>query len=183
MSGQDTEGVLLAGGVPGSIVSAKPRMRRPSESLGEDLRRVLRTELLKGPCTVTGIARLFALHPRTFSRHLADEGESFQRIADEVRFRIACDLLANNTMALGQITAVLMYSEPSAFTRAFRRWSGQSPSTWRDQHVRTGRRRDAGHVAADRPTSPSDTSGTVKRSFIPVKHDRAGHPSWQSAWP
>jgi len=37
-------------------------------------------------------------------------------------------------MALGQIAAVLRYSEPSAFTRAFRRWSGQSPSAWRASH-------------------------------------------------
>lgn len=97
---------------------------------------MLRTELLKGPCTVTGMAGLFALHPRTFSRHLAAEGDAFQKLVDDVRFEIARDLLASTGMALGQVAAVLNFSEPSAFTRAFHRWSGQSPSAWRADHIR-----------------------------------------------
>lgn len=105
-----------------------------SSRLSEDLRRVLRTELLKGPCTSKEIARLFSMHHRTLSRHLAHEGVSFQQIADEIRFAIACDLLANTELALNQISVVLQFSEPSAFTRAFRHWSGQAPSAWRERH-------------------------------------------------
>jgi AraC-like DNA-binding protein len=37
-------------------------------------------------------------------------------------------------MALSQVAAVLRYSEPSAFTRAFRHWAGQTPSAWRATH-------------------------------------------------
>jgi AraC-like DNA-binding protein len=57
-------------------------------------------------------------------------------VANEVRFEIACELLENTDMALGQIAATLKYSEPSAFTRAFRRWCGQTPSEWRASHPR-----------------------------------------------
>ena len=74
------------------------------------------------------------MHHRTLSRHLAHEGVSFQQIADEIRFGIARDLLANTELALNQISVVLQYSEPSAFTRAFRHWSGQAPSVWRERH-------------------------------------------------
>jgi AraC-like DNA-binding protein len=98
---------------------------------------MLRSELLQRPCTVTGIAWKFGLHPRTFSRHLAQEGTTFQKLVDEVRYEIARDLLAGSRMTLGQIAAILGFSEPSAFTRAFRRWAAQPPSGWRSSHDRT----------------------------------------------
>lgn len=102
--------------------------------LTEDLRRVLRIELLKDTCHATTVAHLFSMHRRTLSRHLRTEGYAFRQVANEVRFEIACELLQNTDMELSQIAAVLHYSEPSAFTRAFRRWSGQAPSTWRASH-------------------------------------------------
>jgi AraC-like DNA-binding protein len=116
---------------------AEPRLDGHSPRLSEDLRRVLRTELLKGPCTMAEIARRFSLHRRTLSRHLAREGVSFQQVTNEIRFAIACDLLTNTDMALDQISVVLRFSEPSAFTRAFRRWSGQTPSAWRASRGRS----------------------------------------------
>jgi AraC-like DNA-binding protein len=110
--------------------------------LTEDLRRVLRTELLRDTCSVTTVARLFSMHRRTLNRHLRTEGLAFRQVANQMRFEIACELLENTDMALSQIAAVLRYSELSAFTRAFRRWSGQTPSAWRSSHpgVRRSRR-------------------------------------------
>ena len=112
--------------------------------LSDDLRRVLRTELLRDTCSASGIARLFSMHRRTLNRHLNSEGLAFRRVADGIRFEIACELLENTEMALGQIAAVLRYSELSAFTRAFRRWSGQTPSAWRGSHPRVLIRRARG---------------------------------------
>ena len=111
-----------------------------SSSLSEEVRRMLRTELLTGPCTSREIARRFSMHHRTLSRHLAREGVTFQRITDEVRFAITRDLLADTDMELSQISVVLRFSEPSAFTRAFRRWAGQPPSAWRASHARSRKR-------------------------------------------
>jgi AraC-like DNA-binding protein len=85
------------------------------------------------------IAQLFSMHRRTMSRHLRMEGLAFRQVANEVRFEIACELLENTDMALSQVAAALKYSELSAFSRAFRRWSGQSPSVWRRSHPRTGK--------------------------------------------
>jgi AraC-like DNA-binding protein len=115
--------------------------------LTEDLRRVLRTELLRESCSAAGIARLFSMHRRTLHRHLRIEGLAFRQVANEVRFEIACDLLQNTDMALSQVAAVLRYSELSAFTRAFRRWSGDTPSAWRSTHP---------HVRKTRPPLKSD---------------------------
>ena len=127
-------------------ISFTPGADEPSSAqdispLAEDLRRVLRTELLRGTCSANSIARLFSMHRRTMNRHLNAEGLAFRRVANQIRFEIACELLENTDMALGQVAAVLRYSEPSAFTRAFRRWSGQSPSAWRSSHPRVRKSR------------------------------------------
>jgi AraC-like DNA-binding protein len=118
-------------------LKADLRLDRHSSRFSEDLRQVLRTELLKRPCTATEIARLFSMNRRTMCRHLAHEGVSFQQVVNEIRFSIACDLLANTGIAANQVSAILKFSEPSAFTRAFQRWSGQTPSAWRASHART----------------------------------------------
>src|SRR5918997_3815055 len=108
-----------------------------SGPLTEDLRRLLRIERLRNPCPAATVARLFSMHRRTLTRHLRTEGLAFRQVANEVRFEIACQLLQNTDMALSQVAAALKYSEPSAFTRAFRRWSGQTPSAWRAGHPQT----------------------------------------------
>ena len=53
------------------------------------------------------------------------------RFTNEIRFEIARQLLEDTEVPLAQIAAALGYSEASAFTRAFRRWSGQTPTAWR----------------------------------------------------
>src|SRR5215218_8696809 len=100
----------------------------------EELRRVLRTQLLTDRCSAAKVAELFAIHRRTLSRRLSADGTAFKVVADEVRFEIAWQLLSDTAMPLGQIAAVLEYSEAGAFTRAFRRWAGQTPTAWRAEH-------------------------------------------------
>ena len=62
---------------------------------------------------------------------MAECGTNFAVLADEGRFEIAKHMLANTTMDVSQIAAALDYAEASAFTRAFRRWSGTTPAAWR----------------------------------------------------
>ena len=128
--------------MPSTRRAGEPQTGQDLGPLTDDLRRVLRTEPLRNTCSAAGIARLFSMHRRTMNRHLHTEGLAFRQVANEVRFEIACELLANTDMALSQVAAALKYSEPSAFTRAFRRWSGQTPSAWRTSHpdVRKSRR-------------------------------------------
>jgi AraC-like DNA-binding protein len=101
------------------------------EALSSQLRRSLRTLLLRKGCSAGGTARLFAMHRRTMSRRLKAEGHSFQHLVDEVRYDIARHLLGNASMPLAEVAVALGYSEASAFTRAFRRWSGLNPKAWR----------------------------------------------------
>jgi AraC-like DNA-binding protein len=102
------------------------------------LRRVLRAHLLTGSCSVDEVAGHFHMHRRTLSRHLKARGTGFHRIVEEERFEIACRLLANPRVTFGHIATTLGFSEASAFTRAFRRWSGQTPTAWRAGHPPVG---------------------------------------------
>src|SRR5215213_10462538 len=99
----------------------------------EDLRQILRTEMRGGRCSANGMARQLAMHKRTLTRHLKAAGTSFRAVADEIRFEVARQLVADTDMPLAQVSAALAFSEPAAFTRAFQRWSGVSPSLLRSQ--------------------------------------------------
>lgn len=97
----------------------------------ELVRRVLRTALLTGRFKAEHVAALFAMHSRTLSRRLKTCGTSFKQLADEGRHEIARQMLDDPHLEIGTIAASLDYADASAFTRAFRRWTGTSPGRWR----------------------------------------------------
>jgi AraC-like DNA-binding protein len=104
---------------------------RPGCEFSDDVRRLLRIRLTSNHHSADDIADLLAMHRRTLSRRLKGSGIGYRAITNEVRFEIARQLLQDTQVPLAQIAAALGYSEASAFTRAFRRWSGQTPIAWR----------------------------------------------------
>ena len=78
------------------------------------------------------------MHPRTMGRRLEEEGVTFEQLKDEVRLATARELLARTDIAVSDVAATLGYATPSAFVRAFRRWTGGSPSAWRKAHRTDG---------------------------------------------
>jgi AraC-like DNA-binding protein len=100
-------------------------------SLTDELRLYLQTEVIRRRCEARRIAHLRKMNRRTLSRRLRAEGTTFKQLADEVYFQVAKKLLADPCMSLAQISAILNFSQPSAFTHAFRRWSGITSSAWR----------------------------------------------------
>ena len=99
----------------------------------DDIRRLLRTRLTSNHCSADDIAHLLTMHRRTLSRRLKESGMGYRAITNEIRFEIARQLLQDTQVPLAQISAALGYSEASAFSRAFRRWSGQTPTAWRTE--------------------------------------------------
>jgi AraC-like DNA-binding protein len=77
------------------------------------------------------VARALAVSRRTLSRRLADEGTSFRHILDDVRRDFACALLQDRGLSVADVAFFLEYSEPAAFNRSFRRWTGQTPRAFR----------------------------------------------------
>ena len=125
----------IAGADPLLRAMLEERIRQlkggPGSEFSDEIRRLLRTRLASHHCSVGDIADLPAMHRRTLSRRLKGSGMGYRAIANEIRFEIARQLLEDTEIPLGQIAAALGYSEASAFTRAFRRWSGGTPTAWR----------------------------------------------------
>jgi AraC-like DNA-binding protein len=91
------------------------------------LRRTLRSLLLTQAASGDEVAKLLSMHRRTLNRRLKAEGTTFQQVLDEVRFEAACQLLDRGRIPITEIAVSLGYAETSAFSRAFRRWSGTAP--------------------------------------------------------
>lgn len=97
------------------------------------VRHAIRPLLLSGDASHKRVAAHLNLHPRTMGRRLEEEGATFEQLKDEVRHAAAQELLARTAIAVSDVAGSLGYATPSAFVRAFRRWTGSSPSAWRRQ--------------------------------------------------
>jgi AraC-like DNA-binding protein len=69
----------------------------------------------------------------TLNRKLKAEQRSFQQIKDDLRYNKAQRLLRDTTLSVDQIADQLGYSDASNFAKAFKGWSGSSPSQFRQQ--------------------------------------------------
>ena len=109
--------------------------RHPTD-FPEQVRSVLRSAITAGQASAEQVAALFGLQNRTFSRRLGEFGVSFRQLLDEARFEFARQLLEDSRKEVAELGELLGYAAPSAFTRAFHRWSGCSPTEWRQAHQR-----------------------------------------------
>jgi AraC-like DNA-binding protein len=117
--------VLLAEVEQGSSTSGRVRAALPA---------LLRARAATAPCA----ARALGLGRRTFERHLDAEGTSFRVLLDEARFSMARSWL--DAVAIAEVADRLGYGDVRAFDRAFRRWTGTTPTAWRLAHARNAGR-------------------------------------------
>ncbi|MEM9573437.1 MAG: AraC family transcriptional regulator [Pseudomonadota bacterium] len=87
--------------------------------------------LSEGVPTLSDIAASLGMGARTLQRRLAENGVSFQSLVDHARRTLAQQLLRETEYSLAEIAFLAGFSEQSAFTRAFKRWSGQTPRSYR----------------------------------------------------
>lgn len=93
--------------------------------------RAVRMQLMQGWAAGDVVAQQLHLQRRTFNRRLAQSGLTYQGVLDEVRYGVSRQLLRDTDLAVIDVAAALGYSDSGNFSRAFHRWSGQSPATWR----------------------------------------------------
>lgn len=95
------------------------------------LRQRIGDGLRSGRTGVGEIAERLGLSVRSMQRRLSESGTSFHALVDEERHRLALELARRDDLSVAQIADLLGFSETSALTRAFRRWTGVSPREWR----------------------------------------------------
>lgn len=89
-----------------------------------------------GRTSLADLALSLQMSPRSLQRRLTEQGHSFQTLLSQTRQQLAEAYLRDANVELAEVALLLGYSEQSAFTRAFRQWTGQAPLQWRRQHSR-----------------------------------------------
>jgi len=105
---------------------------------GDDLPNIILTLLRMilptyGTVRVDKIAEILGFRVRTLHRRLHASGTTFLDLVDQARFCLSRRMLSEQGATISEIAEFLAFSEPSAFVRAFRRWSGMTPVSWRDR--------------------------------------------------
>lgn len=96
-----------------------------------DIRRYIKSQLVNGLPNQEQVAKYFGLSRATLTRRVKSEGTTFRQISELLRKEIAEDLINKRDLTLSEVGFRLGYSNPSAFFRAFKAWTGKTPSDYR----------------------------------------------------
>lgn len=116
--GRDSEALALAERYLSGV--------RPDLEIADHVRELTQRLLAANQASLVVTARAMALHPRVLQRKLAEAGTSFENVLDDVRKELAWQL-SSTGMPISRIASSLGYAEHSSYTRACRRWYGESP--------------------------------------------------------
>ena len=119
-----------------TVAAYLARLRQ--KSVADQIREVLVDALAAGEPDVDAVAAELAMSGRTLQRRLREEGTSFRDVLASTRRDLAEALLASGAGSVTEIGHRLGFSETAAFSRAFRRWTGQSPASWRRSQLDPG---------------------------------------------
>ena len=100
-------------------------------SVAMQVRARLTEQLPSGNATQDSIADSMHMSLRSLQRRLKGEGTSYKDLLEETRRELAAQYMTESHRSINEITYLLGFSEPSNFSRAFRRWTGKSPSAYR----------------------------------------------------
>ncbi len=123
---------------PAASQAAVQQLERELALFGEDDDIVVRVRALLEDATadfpdLEAAASRLHVSSRTLKRRLARRGTTYQHLLDQTRKARATALLRDTRVPIAQIAATLGYRDPANFTRAFRKWTGRSPSEFRGE--------------------------------------------------
>lgn len=98
-----------------------------SASARSEVEKLLITLLHTGAVSMTDIAARLNVSRQTLYRRLKAEGVTFEQVLDELRHRLAMEYLSSGKVSVNETAYLVGFSEPAAFSRAFKRWTGMSP--------------------------------------------------------
>ena len=102
-----------------------------SMKLAADVERLIEDALPSGIPSIIQIGEHLGMSSRTLTRRLSESGFTFRGLVKQTQEKISKDLLKNSSSTVGEIAFQTGFSEQSAFHRAFKRWTGQSPTAFR----------------------------------------------------
>ena len=88
-----------------------------------------------GEASMDAIAGKMALSRQTLFRKLKAEGATFEKVLDELRHKLALDYLSARKVSVNETAYLVGFSDPAAFSRAFKRWTGYSPRDLRERRM------------------------------------------------
>jgi AraC-like DNA-binding protein len=109
---------------------------RDQTSMTERIRRILRRQLADELPSLEAVGKQLAVTPQTLRRRLAEEGQGYRAIKDDLRRDAAIEYLARPELNLVEIAQRLGFSEASTFHRAFKHWTGVAPGEYRTTRLR-----------------------------------------------
>ncbi len=109
-----------------------PLLCRVSSTIAQQMARELPT--------LASTAAAVHMPQRTLQRRLAADGASHSSMLDDVRRGLALKYIADAAISIGEIAYLLHFNDSTAFYRAFRRWTGESPLKYRQRLFKGGRR-------------------------------------------
>jgi AraC-like DNA-binding protein len=119
------------------------RERRSDDRLRGRVKDVLKLRMPSGDTQADAVAREVGLTTRTLRRKLSLLGCTLRELSDEARQELACHALCSPDRSIKDIAYALGFAEPSAFHRAFKRWTGLTPHQFRSQQATGRARRDS----------------------------------------
>jgi AraC-like DNA-binding protein len=108
---------------------------RDREGVAGRVREGLVDDLRSGPANMRATARRLGMGVATLRRRLEEEGTTFSDIVDDVRRKLAERHLSVSSPTVSEVAFLLGFSDVRAFGRAFRRWTGQSPTEYRAERL------------------------------------------------
>jgi AraC-like DNA-binding protein len=98
-----------------------------SKSVRGRVERLLMESLKGGDVSMNAIASKLGLSRQTLFRRLKAEDTTFERVLDDLRHKLALHYLGEDKISVNQTAYLIGFSDPAAFSRAFKRWTGSSP--------------------------------------------------------
>jgi AraC-like DNA-binding protein len=132
-----------------------PHRMKGSEQELASIRSVIGGLVLAGTISLDCVAARLETSPRTLQRRLHARGLNFWSLVEQSRFKIASALLSETDLKIEQIAESLGYGTPSAFARAFTRWTGRSPNAFRKAGTGSATQRNNGAKWAEGTGDPA----------------------------
>lgn len=107
-----------------------------SKTMSGQVESLIMPRLHTGETSMKALAQEMGVSRQTLYRQLKDEGRTFDEVLDGLRHRLALHYLEGEKVSVNETAYLVGFSDPSSFSRAFKRWTGNSPGAYTAGRVR-----------------------------------------------